>query len=230
MKKYAPTFRGVLYMILLSFPLMAYLNLLLDTVSRNATVVMNCFTWTSFCQNGFFDINKTHSEVGLASEIFRRMKNVIRSPHPIYSLCARGPLARDLMKHEGPTCWGKDTPFEQLVNRNSFCLSIGTDLSRGNTLFHHFEEMKKVPYRHFKEFSGTVNFGDGEKEYKTKFFVRNNQNMEYEWRPAIDLLTKRGMIKGLNLDFKVNAVFASDLQKICYSLLDKNLEVFIVRE
>jgi len=207
-----------------------YLNLVLDTISDNSTLVMNCFTWNSFCQNGYFDIRKTPSEVGLASEIFRRMDGVIRSPHPIYSMCAKGPLAADLMIHDCETSWGKGSPFYLLTKMNAFCLSIGRYLDKAITLWHHFEELKEVPYRHFKEFKGVVNFGDGEKSYSTKFFVRNSQDIKYSWKPALDLLDKRNLIKKPNFDLPVYGVFAKDLKETAFDLLDKDIEVFLKKD
>lgn len=204
-----------------------YLNLLFKLVDKDCTIVMNCFTWNSFCQNNYFHINKTPSEVGLASEIFRRMKNVTRSPHPIYSMCAKGPMAEEIMIHKGSTCWGKQTPFEKLVKNHCFCVTIGDYLDKGITLFHRFEEMKKVPYRYFKEFRGVVNFGSGYQQYFTKFFVRKDMNMKYSWKPALESLNKKGKIKSDKSLFSVFGVSASDLEKVCYDLLDKNIKIFI---
>lgn len=203
-----------------------YLELIFNLVNRDATITMNCFTWNSFCQNSYFHIDKTPSEVGLASEIFRRMENVIRSPHPIYSMCAKGPMAEDIMIHEGSTCWGEGTPFEKLVNNDCFCITIGNYLDKGITLFHRFEEVKKVPYRYYKEFRGIVNFGSGFKQYSTRFFVRKDMNMKYSWKPALKKLDMKGSIMQDKASFSVYGVSAKELEKICYSLLDKDIKVF----
>jgi len=206
-----------------------YLDLLFKTIPKNTTLVMNCFTW-KFCKQGFFDIKKTPSECGLASEVFRRTEGVIRSPHPLYSFCAQGPLAEELMQHPGPTCWGAGTPFEQLIKRNVFHVSLGKEFPRSMTILHSFEELKKVPYRFFKEFLGKVNLGEGEKDYKTSFYVRKDQEIDYTWKPAVDLLIKRGLVRGLNLDFPAPAVFAKDLQRVCYELLDKDPKIFLIKK
>lgn len=203
-----------------------YLDLFFDVLDDDATLVMNCFTWKSFCDNAYFDIAKTMSEVGLASEIFRRMNGVVRSPHPIYSLCAKGSRAEELMRHNGPTCWGAETPFQYLVDANAFCLTLGVEFPITITLLHSFEELKQVPYRYFKVFKGTVNFGAGVQEYRTKFYVRSDLSIPNNFQPAVRVLKERGLIRGLDLHFPTPAVSARDLRRVAFELLDQDKEVF----
>jgi aminoglycoside 3-N-acetyltransferase len=205
-----------------------YVDMILNSVSAEATLAMNCFTW-EFCRSGSFHINTTPGEVGLIPEVFRRMDGVVRSQHPIYSLCAKGPRAKEFMAHTGTTCWGEGTPFESLTNANALAVLLGAEFPKGNTFFHSFEEAKQVPYRYFKEFSGTVNFGSHEEQYSTKFFVRKDDATEYSWQPAVDVLRARNLLQELHNPVPASAVCLRDLQEVVFELLDKNKEVFVVK-
>jgi aminoglycoside 3-N-acetyltransferase len=201
------------------------LSTVLDIAGDSCTIVMNCFSWTSFCQQGSFNIHNTPCEVGVVNEIFRRLDGVIRSKHPIYSLCMKGPMAGMLARHDGSTCFGPDTPFQAMLDANAYCLHAGLHILKGNTLVHTFEELKKVPYREFKEFKGTVDFGNGSEEYKTEFYVRKSQDISYGWEPAIKLLKQRGLID--EADDSISGVFAQDVKSVFFELLDINKEVFL---
>ena len=206
-----------------------YIDLLFDVAGKDKTIIMNSFSW-NFCQTKEFDINKTPGEVGLSSEILRRTPGVIRSPHPLFSLIGKGPLAQEVLRHDGPTCWGDGTPAEEIIKHNALCISIGKEFPRAITILHSFEEWKKVPYRHFKTFSGKVNFGKGFVDYSTDFYVRNDQSIKYSWKPAVDVLLKRGLVRGSSFDLPIRGVLAKDLQRVGYQLLDDNPYVFVVED
>jgi aminoglycoside 3-N-acetyltransferase len=50
-------------------------------------------TSATFEKNLRFDLRRTPSQMGLATEIFRRTKGVRHGRHPIYRVSALGPLA-----------------------------------------------------------------------------------------------------------------------------------------
>jgi len=51
----------------------------------------------TFKQKSVFDIRRTPSQMGLATELFRRTKGVVKSRHPVYRIAALGPLAEELV-------------------------------------------------------------------------------------------------------------------------------------
>lgn len=206
-----------------------YLELLFDVADNHATIVMNAFTWR-FCETAQFDIASTPVEVGLVAEIFRRTEGVLRSRHPIFSLCAKGPLAEEVLQHNGPTCWGNGSPAQVLLERNAFCLNIGKDFPRAITLLHSFEEWSGVPYRYFKTFSGEVNFGNGSEHYETEFYVRDPSVTCYHWTPAVKLLLERSLVRGSKFDLPIRAVLAQDLQRAVYQCLEEDSEIFITKD
>ncbi|MCB1935722.1 MAG: AAC(3) family N-acetyltransferase [Nitrosomonas sp.] len=87
-----------------------------------------------------FDLKKTPSQMGLATELFRRTKGVIQSRHPAYRVSALGPLAKALTQgHEnasGPA--GKGSPFEYMAAHNTLIIGIGKSFDV-MTQTHHVE-------------------------------------------------------------------------------------------
>lgn len=75
-----------------------------------------------------FDLKKTPSQMGLATEIFRRYKGVIQSRHPVYRVSALGPLAENLVNgHEfSASPAGIGTPFDYMANKSdTLIISLG---------------------------------------------------------------------------------------------------------
>lgn len=101
----------------------------------------------TFAQNPRFDVRRTPSQMGLATEIFRRWKGVYQSRHPAYRISAMGPLAEQLTTgHEyadGPA--GKGSPFELMAARKTLILGIGKSFDV-MTQTHHVEGIMKEDF------------------------------------------------------------------------------------
>ncbi|BDQ33006.1 hypothetical protein JCM14722_05480 [Pseudodesulfovibrio portus] len=153
------------------------LDALIDALPSGAHLVMNAFTW-QFCSTGSYHHTRTKSEMGLINELFLRRPGVIRSEHPIYSYGVWGPQAEDIAQFDCGTCWGKGSLTWKLGERKdvralTYGLPLRIDsLFRANPVVHALEEQFRVPYRYFKEFKGTVDFGRGPEKYATRMYVR----------------------------------------------------------
>ena len=94
-----------------------------------------------------FDLRRTPSQMGLATELFRRMPGVVCSRHPVYRMAACGPLARELVAgHEhaaAPT--GLGTPFEFMAKCNTRIIGIGKPM-QVLTQAHHVEGLMGDDY------------------------------------------------------------------------------------
>ena len=76
---------------------------LIEFCGPERTLVMPAFVMggrnynaSEYFQSRPFDVRRTPAETGLVTEIFRRTPNVLRSLHPTCSICALGPLAKEL--------------------------------------------------------------------------------------------------------------------------------------
>ena len=81
---------------------------------------------------------------GLLPTFLMRMPDAEISLHPLNPLCAIGPLAKDMMRHniEGdiPSPHGIYSAWHFCVSHNAFVCSLGTDLRHHNTIGHVAEE------------------------------------------------------------------------------------------
>lgn len=127
------------------------INILSDLCGPSRTLAMPAFflggsTYNArayYRQHRVFSEKKTPSEMGIISEIFRRQSGVLRSLHPTHSVCARGPLAEELVSkhHLGTTTWGPDTPFDVMTRVDTIIVGFGTRFFRVLTQVHHVEDM-----------------------------------------------------------------------------------------
>ncbi|MBX3629060.1 MAG: AAC(3) family N-acetyltransferase [Nitrosomonas sp.] len=124
-------------------------RMLIDFCGPHRTLVMPAFFFgdpkigsviDTFKASPFCDLKKTPSQMGLATELFRRTKGVIQSRHPVYRVSALGPLAKALTEgHEnafGPA--GRGSPFEYMAARNTLIIGIGKSFDV-MTQTHHVE-------------------------------------------------------------------------------------------
>ena len=97
--------------------------------------------YATFKRNPRFDLRRTPSQMGLATELFRRMPGVVQSRHPIYRVSALGPLAVPLTAdHEcAATPAGLGTPFEFMANHDTRIIGIGKPM-QVLTQAHHTED------------------------------------------------------------------------------------------
>ncbi len=126
-------------------------RMLIDFCGPNRTLVMPAFYFgdpkigtvhETFKACPIFDLKKTPSQMGLATELFRRSRGVIQSRHPVYRVSALGPLAKELVQgHEnatGPAGFG--SPFEYMAARNTLVIGIGKSF-HVMTQVHHVDEI-----------------------------------------------------------------------------------------
>jgi aminoglycoside 3-N-acetyltransferase len=105
------------------------------------------------------DLRRTPSQVGMATELFRRMPGVLCSRHPIYRVCALGPLAEALTTgHEcAMSNCGAGTPFDVMAAHQTWIAGVGTSIEI-LTQVHHAEDVlgdefpvPRAPSRHALE-------------------------------------------------------------------------------
>lgn len=126
-------------------------KMLMEYCGPDKTLVMPAFYFgdpniggvhATFQHRPKFDLKRTPSQMGLATELFRRTPGVCQSRHPIYRLSAYGPLAQALTAgHEhcvDPA--GPGSPFEFMDKHNTLIIGIGKPF-QVLTHVHHAEGM-----------------------------------------------------------------------------------------
>jgi aminoglycoside 3-N-acetyltransferase len=89
-----------------------------------------------------FDVQRTPSQVGLLTELFRRSPGVARSVHPTHPVAAWGARVTELLAnhHLARTPCGEGTPFARLVDHDGRILFLGAGIE-SMTFFHYVEEV-----------------------------------------------------------------------------------------
>ena len=124
-------------------------RMLVDYCGPTRTLAMPAFNfgeaglgaYKSLQQNPRFDLKRAPSQMGLATELFRRLPGVLQSRHPVYRVAALGPLAAALTRgHEHASSpAGLGSPFEFMAAHDTCIIGIGKPI-QVLTQAHHTEE------------------------------------------------------------------------------------------
>ena len=204
---------------------------LLTSLDRSSTLLLPSFTWV-FMRQGVYDPATSASEVGMASELFRRRTDVTRTDHPAYNYSAWGRGIGDrLLIQETKDSWGKGSVVSKLYNspdckviglgtmENGYALSAATGL-------HVIEQEFEVSYRYHKSFSGMVLRGDFKESESITMFVRDRDKCAgSDWTPAEKIMLNRRLlyVDETNNIYSYNTI---DLMNIGRELLSKDQEIF----
>ena len=127
------------------------LELMLRIVGPDRTLAMPAFFFGTpelFNQAYYrkypqFDVQRTPSQMGLVTELFRRRPGVTRSLHPTHSICALGPLANELCAthHLSSRTFGELSPFGIMGRRKTTIIGLGVYYYRSLTHVHSMEDV-----------------------------------------------------------------------------------------
>lgn len=131
--------------------------ILQDAVGPQGTLLMPTMPFTGtaidFVRSGkLLDIKRTPSQMGMISELFRRLPEVIRSTHPTHPVAVWGAQA-EAMSAAHCACTtpcGRQSPFGRLLDYNGRLLFLGASIQT-MTFFHTLEEMfeAQMPFSPF---------------------------------------------------------------------------------
>lgn len=115
----------------LDFPSINSLNLILNLIGENGTVLFPTFPKLNsynFLESGeVFKVYRTPSHMGLLSELARRHTKAVRSIHPTKSVVAIGPLAEELCgeHHNSILPYDSQSPFYKIYQRSGKAVGLG---------------------------------------------------------------------------------------------------------
>ena len=119
----------------------------------SGTIVVPTFNF-EFCRGMEFDRDLTPSQaMGAFSEYLRLLPEAWRSPHPIQSVAAVGPLARAITERNTASAFARGSSFHALLEFDARLVLVGCGADAAS-LIHLAEEWVGVPYRRWKTFSG----------------------------------------------------------------------------
>jgi aminoglycoside 3-N-acetyltransferase len=155
---------------------MHVIRLLQDMVGPTGTIAMpnQPFGGASVDWAGMgkvFDVRKTPSAVGIVSEFFRRLPEVVRSIHPTHSVAVWGANAHQLISDhwKADTPCGYGTPYMRLLDVPGKVLHLGSTIHTTTSL--HAVETVVAPVLPFSplttEFYDLTSIGSDGKIYPT---------------------------------------------------------------
>jgi aminoglycoside 3-N-acetyltransferase len=122
----------------LDFPFYRILTLLRNVIGPEGTMLFPTYpnhrisSYEYLLQGKVFDVRRTPSYAGLLTEFARKQPAAIRSLHPTKSVCAIGPLARELtMTHQNSRYpYDAGSPFYKLTEHQGKIVGLGVWTSR----------------------------------------------------------------------------------------------------
>ncbi len=123
------------------------IDALIEAVGRRGTIAMPTLYAPAISGAEIFDAEKSPSEMGAVTEVFRNRRGTVRSVHPTHPVAASGARAEELVRNhaKAPTACGEGTPFSKLAEWGGKVLLIGVDQDR-NTLLHTAEDYANCAY------------------------------------------------------------------------------------
>lgn len=204
-----------------------YIHALQKTVSEQGTVLMPTFTY-SFCKGRVYDPDLTPSTVGILTERFRSLDDVLRTDDPIFSAAALGKNASDYLD-VGLDCFGEKSIFEKLYLNDVKLVFLGETF---NITFMHFvEQACNASYRYLKRFTGTIEKNGVREERTVTYNVRRlDEDVRYDLEGIASSIEQRGLLRTARLGHsQIRVVSARDAFRVIADGLKENPR-FILRD
>ena len=168
-----------------------------ETIGEQGTLILPLFDF-DFTKGITFNLLSTKSHMGALTEAGRKYQGSVRTGHPIYSFCAIGAQSSEFEGIDNYSGYGKDSPFAKIIALDGKIAVLDLEENLSMTFHHHVEEMKSVPYRYAKNFTGKYIDKDGVLLQKTySMYVRDlDSNVETLLNPIGERLWSEGIYKG----------------------------------
>lgn len=197
----------------------AFINAFKEAVGSEGMVIIPCFSY-SFCNGEIFDPLTTLSKVGILAERFRMLPDTTRTIDPIFSVGIWG-KEQNYFKAIGTDCFGKNSIFEKIYEKNAKIIFIGPTF---DMTYLHFIEQRYggVPYRYMKKFSGQIKLDGALVDYMFNYSVRSRERtFRYALEDIAQFLDNEGVLKKVMLGCsKMRLVNAVD----CYHKIIQGLK------
>ena len=170
----------------------------IKSVGENGTLIFPTFNFNFSTHKTPFSIIDTPSEMGVLTEYARKNVHFIRTKHPVYSFAVYGKHKKIFEAADNKSAYSDDSPFGILKYLNGKIASLNLDELSSMTFYHHIEEINRVNYRYFKNFSGDYIDEFGIKSNKTfSIFVRDIQRgVKTHLNPVGELLWSEKLYSG----------------------------------
>lgn len=184
-----------------------YLEAIQDVLAEG-TIAVPTFNFDFARSQAYDPLESPSQSMGVFSEFIRKHPGALRTLHPMQSLVFLGPLAADLASRNTPSAFDTGSAFEGMLDFGFKLLLLGADI-QSVSMVHYCEQQAGVPYRYWKDFSGSVRVRDGANadssgwQIRTyRMFVRDLElNPQLQLSPIQALLDDRGQWSETHLNY-----------------------------
>ena len=148
-----------------------FLRAIQSLADGGLTLAFPAFTF-AFTKGAPFHRNGSPSETGILADWALELRDAVRTPHPIYSFVVIGPLANELVNLPNTTTFSDDSTFGYFEQHNAQIVLLGCGYN-SCTQIHRYEEVARVPYRYYKDFTGMVVSDGRETRTTARMYVRD---------------------------------------------------------
>jgi aminoglycoside 3-N-acetyltransferase len=141
----------------------------------DGTLILPAFSY-SFTRGETYDPAESTTDIGPLPEYFRRLDGVRRTLDPMFSASVLGPVPPSweatLFEEPNADALGDTSIFGFLRAIGAKLLLYGVSFN-ACSFAHSVEQRMEVPYRYWKDFSGTVRNRGAERSLTVSYFVRD---------------------------------------------------------
>jgi aminoglycoside 3-N-acetyltransferase len=172
------------------------INALVKVLGDEGTLIVPRFNFDFSTYGTTWDVRSTPSHMGIISEFARKDTRSRKVFHPIYPFSIIGKHADELIQHKYKGGYSKDSIFNQLLVLDAKIIQIDK-VYKSTTIIHHVEEILKVDYKYYKEFTGYVVDENGKKYQDTfNLYVRKlDEGYVTDVLPIGKILEDEGVMK-----------------------------------
>lgn len=198
-------------------------------IGTRGTIFSPAFSYDYARSGTPYDHENSPAEIGPFPEWFRRKPGVLRSLHPLFSVCGEGPAAVPVLSDTGRSAFGALSPFARLTEFGTTFVSLGVALSRWLTYAHHLEQVAGVNHAYHKVFTVPVRRGGEVMPGPWLAFVRYlGAGIEIQLDTFEDQLRQRGALRETRGEVGLlQTVKAVDVDRVGLALLKENPAAFI---
>lgn len=201
------------------------IDVLLELVGSNGTLLFPTFNFTSWTENHYFDIFHSVSQMGILTEMARYDRQFKRTKHPIYSFVVAGSQQNEFCDIDSENCFGEGSVFDLLYQNNALMLSLGLAFNDTFSLTHHVEKISGAcTYRFDKPFSGIYVGNDKKSSLKTYFMTVRDvfRGVTTDIEPAMTKMVDEGVIVKKNINGNVcHFSYAKNFQDRLINIVQK---------
>lgn len=169
--------------------------------SGSGTLAVPTFNF-AFARGEAYDPLTTPSAgMGAFSEYVRQLPEARRTLHPMQSLAVVGRYAADLASRDTSSAFDPGSAYERMLELDFKLLLLGASI-QAVSMLHYSEQRANVPYRYWKEFSGSYHTSRGWEQRTYRMFVRDLQlDPKIELYPVQKVLQEQGKWRSAPLNY-----------------------------